>query len=199
MKKLLAAALLGVATPALSQTAPAPAASVEAIHQDLRAMKDRLVAALNAKNPDAALAELDPQVRLTTMDAVLSKGLDGTRAYYDRMMTGASKLLDDMSIKVDPDELSLLYADNKVAVTTGTAQAHFRIVGGKEMDVPVRWTSTSVNRDGKWKVATAQFSADMFDNPVLSAAKFFATWLAAGTAIIGLVIGWLIGRRKRSA
>jgi hypothetical protein len=199
MKKLLAVAVLGLSTPALSQTTPAPAVSVEAIHQDLRAMKDRLAAAINAKNPDAMIAELDPQVRLTTVDAVLSKGPDGARAYYDRMMTGASKILDDMSIKVDPDELSLLYADGKMAVTTGTALAHFRIVGGKEMDVPLRWTATSVNRDGKWKVATAQFGANMFDNPVLSATKYLATWLAAGTAIVGLLIGWVLGRRKRSA
>jgi ketosteroid isomerase-like protein len=205
MRKLLALALMIVTAPALAQPAAPPSAAAaaavpeEQAHADLRAMKDRLVAALNTKNADALLAELDPQVRLTTMDGVLSKGPAGAKAYYDRMMSGASKVVEDMAIKAEPDERSTLSQDGKVAVTTGTALAHFRIVGGKEMDVPLRWTATSVNRDGKWKVLTAQFGADMFDNPVLAAAKGFATWLAAGTGLIGLLVGWLLGRRTRRA
>jgi ketosteroid isomerase-like protein len=202
MRILLALAMLGLTMPAMAQpaTTPAPvAASADQAHADLRAMKDRLVAALNAKNADALLAELDPEVRLTTMDGVLSKGPDGAKAYYDRMMSGASKVVDDMNIKAEPDDLSILSDDGKVAVTTGTALAHFRIVGGKEMDVPLRWTATSINRDGTWKVASAQFGADMFDNPVLTAAKGLATWLAAGAGVIGLLLGWLLGRRKRPA
>lgn len=202
MRILIAAAALAMAFPASAQ--PAPVASsppaVDAAgqaHADLRAMKDRLVAALNAKKPDAIRAELDPQVRLTTMDSVLSRGPDGAQAYYDRMLSGADRVLEDMKFTAEPDDLSLLYASDSVAITTGTAVANFRLVGGKELTVPLRWTATSVKRDGQWKVAAAQFGADMFDNPLLGAAKGLATWAAVGAGLIGLLLGWLLGRRRK--
>lgn len=205
MKRILATVALVMAQPLLAQApaapvaAPAAAAAQDQAHQELRATKDRLVAALNAKNVDALLAELDGDVRLTTMDSVLSKGPDGVKGYYQKMMVGSARLVEDMSIKADPDELSILYADNRLALTTGTALVHFRLATGKEMDVPLRWTATSVNRDGKWKIASAQFGADMFDNPVLNASQGLTKYLAGGAGLLGLLAGWLLGRRKRTA
>lgn len=204
MKQLFVLAVLAFAQPSFAQpaTGAGTGAGTDAqakAHDDLRAMKDRLVAALNSKNVDALLADVDPQIRLTTMDNVLSKGTDGVKGYYAKMMSGASRVVDDMTITAEPDELSQLSADGKTALTTGTATAHFKLAGGKEMNVPLRWTAQSVERDGKWKVASAQFSASMFDNPVLSAATSFAYWLAGGAGLLGLLIGWLVGRRKKAA
>ncbi len=213
MKRLLAFAALALATPVMAQTAapavtpaaaPAvtPATSPNAVqtkaHEDLRAMKDRLVTALNARNVDALLADVDPQIRLTTMDNELSKGPDGLKAYYAKMMSGANRVVDEMKVTAEADDLSLLSDDGKTALTTGTATAHFKLTGGKEMNVPLRWTAQSMNRGGQWKINSAHFSANMFDNPVLSMATSFAYWLAGGAGIIGLIIGWLIGRRKKT-
>jgi len=199
MKRLIAIAALALAMPTQAQ-AQAQAAQTDAqAHDQLRAMKDRLVAALNAKNPDALMAELDPQVRLTTMDSVLSKGPEGVKGYYAKMMTGSSKLVEDMSLSAEPDDLSVLYSDGKTAITTGTAKVHFKLATGNEMDVPLRWTATSVYRDGAWKVASAQFGADMFDNPIVAAAKSMTTWFAAGAGLIGLLLGWFMGRRRTAA
>lgn len=212
MKRIVAIVLLAMAQPIMTQPAlaeingagpvvasPEAAAANAKVHEDLRAMKDRLVAALNAKNIDALLADLHSQARVTTMDSQLSKGHEGVRAYYAKMMTGSSKLVEEMALKSQPDDLSILYADGKVAVTTGTAEAHFRLAGGKEMDVPLRWTATSVNTDGQWKVASAQFAANMFDNPVQNAAQGMLTYVGAGAGLLGLILGWLLGRRKRTA
>ncbi len=200
MRKFLAVALFALAQPVSAAALAAPVVDAQAkAHTDLRAMKDRLVAALNAKNADALLADFDPQVRLTTMDNVLSKGPEGVKAYYDKMMSGSTRVVDNMSLTAEPDEQSQLSADGKTAITTGTANARFVLAGGKEMNVPLRWTVMSVERDGKWKVAAAQFSASMFENPVLSAVTRFAYWLAAGLGLLGLVIGWFLGRRKKIA
>lgn len=206
MKKLFAVAMLALAQPAFAQapvipttTAVTTAGAEAKAHEELRAMKDRLLKALNDKNVDALLAEVDPRIRLTTMDNVLSKGPDGVKAYYDKMMSGASRVVDDMKLTAEADELSILSADGKSAVTTGTAHAHFRLAGNREMDVPLRWTAHSTQSDGKWKVVAAQFSADMFDNPIVGAAKSFTYLLAGGTGLIGLLLGWLLGRRKKTA
>lgn len=201
----LALAPLGAQAPVASEAAapvtlaPAPPPGIDQTHADLRALKDRLVVAVNKQDAAAMLAELDGDVRLTTMDSVLSKGTGGTKAYYDRMMTGANRVVDQMKVTAEPDDLSQILPGGNVALTTGTANAHFRIAGGKEMDVPLRWTATLVNRDGQWKVLAAQFSANMFDNPMMNGIRSLSYWLAGGAALVGLVLGWLLGRRKTAA
>ena len=204
MKRQLAIAILGavLAVPAAAQTAappPAPAATVEQTHKDLRALKDRLVAAINQKSEAALLAELDPLARLTTMDNRLSVGPDGASKYYKEMMVGSQRVVKDMSLTATPDDLSVLYADGKVAVATGTADAHMELAAGRTLDVPLRWTATLNNDNGQWKVASAHFSANMFDNPIMAGLKSVSYWIAAIAGLIGLVVGWLIGRRRKAA
>jgi ketosteroid isomerase-like protein len=204
MKKQLAIAILGavLAVSAAAQTAgppTAPAATVEQTHKDLRALKDRLVAAINQKSEAALLAELDPLARLTTMDNRLSVGPDGASKYYKEMMVGSQRVVKDMSLTATPDDLSVLYADGKVAVATGTADAHMELAAGRTLDVPLRWTATLNNDNGQWKVASAHFSANMFDNPIMAGLKSVSYWIAAIAGLIGLVVGWLIGRRRKTA
>ena len=204
MKKQMAIAILGAvfAVPAGAQTAapaPAPAAAVEQTHKDLRALKDRLVAAINQKSEAALLAELDPLARLTTMDNRLSVGPDGASKYYKEMMVGSQRVVKDMSLTATPDDLSVLYADGKVAVATGTADAHMELAAGRTLDVPLRWTATLNNDNGRWKVASAHFSANMFDNPIMAGLKSVSYWIAAIAGLFGLLVGWLIGRRRKTA
>jgi hypothetical protein len=60
-----------------------------------------------------------------------------------------------------------------------------------------RWTGTLVKKDGKWKVASFHASANAFDNPILwIALKKVGMWVGIGAAVLGLVIGFLIGRRR---
>ena len=172
---------------------------MDRIHGDLRALKDRLVAAINQRNEAALLAELGRNVRVTTMDNRLSVGPDGASAYYREMMVGSNRIVEDMSLSATPDDLSILYADGRIAVATGTSDAHMELAGGQSLDVPLRWTATLDNQDGQWKVAAAHFSANMFDNPIMGGVQNLAYWLAGGAGLIGLLLGWLIGRRRKAA
>jgi ketosteroid isomerase-like protein len=201
MKKLIAAAMLASSFAVAAQAQaprPAPVVAVDQTHNDLRALKDRLVTAVNQKNEAALLAELGRNARVTTMDNRLSAGPNGTSAYYRKMMVGANRIVKDMTLKATPDDLSILYADGRIAVATGTADAHMELAGGKSLDVPLRWTATLDNQDGKWKVAAAHFSANMFDNPIMAEVKGLAYWLAGGAGLIGLLLGWLIGRGRKA-
>lgn len=204
MKKQWAiAAFVGaLSVPALAQTAaspPNPTAATAKTHQDLRALKDRLVAAINQKNEAALIAELDPNARITTMDNRLSIGPDGASKYYREMMVGSQRVVKDMSLDATPDDLSVLYADGRTAVATGSTNAHMDLAAGRTLDVPLRWTATLTNDDGRWKVASAHFSANMFDNPLMAGMQKISYWIAAIAGLIGLVIGWLIGRRRKAA
>jgi hypothetical protein len=102
-----------------------------------------------------------------------------------------------MSLTVEPDALSELYADNRIAVAFGKAEAHFKMMGGSEFDWPLRWTATLTRNDGKWSISALHFSGNAIDNPLMAAASWFGRWLALGTGIAGLVIGFLIARLRR--
>ncbi len=217
MCKLIVALMLLAASPVLAQTAPAPttdsAASPApaaaapagmtpeeaAAHKGLRGLRDRLVAAVNAKDPDAIEADLDEDILFTAMNNEVVHGKNEARAYYAKMLVGSRRIVEDMSLTVDVDDLSILLADGEVAMAAGSSVAKFDMMVGDSFEVPLRWTATLNNTDKGWKVASIHFSANMFDNPLMAGFRTFAYALAGGIGVLGLIIGWLIGRRRKRA
>jgi ketosteroid isomerase-like protein len=210
MRKLVLALALLFAGPALAQAevapppdAPAAPAGMTpeeaAAHTALRALRDRLVAAVNAKNPDAILADLDDEILFTAMNNEVVHGKDEAQAYYAKMLVGSQRIVKDMSLDVEVDDLSILMADGEVALAAGSSVANFDMMVGDSFQVPLRWTATLRNTESGWKVAAIHFSANMFDNPLMSGFRTFAYALAGGLGLLGLLIGWLIGRRRKRA
>lgn len=210
MRKLVLALALFLAGPALAQAevAPPPAPvdapagmtpEEAATHEALRALRDRLVAGVNDKNPDAILADLDDDILFTAMNNEVVHGKDEARAYYAKMLVGSQRIVKDMSLTVEVDDLSILLADGEVALAAGSSLADFDMMVGDRFQVPLRWTATLRKTESGWKVAAIHFSANMFDNPLMSGFQTFAYALAGGLLVIGLVIGWLVGRRRKRA
>jgi hypothetical protein len=200
---LLLVANLLHALPAAAQgdTPPADPAQLAAIHTELRAVKDRLVQAINTKNSTALMADVTPDIAFTAINNDTVVGIDKVKAYYDKMLTGSSRFLNDFSMSAEADDLSRLYANNTMAVSTGRADLMLDLRGGSGMKytLPVRWTATLSRSNGPWKLAAIHFSADVSDNPYLTALSSFWKWVAAGTGLAGLVIGYFVGRRRRRA
>lgn len=188
----------GESTPAPTATAVAPA-SVEATHQELRGIRDRLVAAVNAKNEAALVAELDDGIIFTAMNNEVVRGVDQARAYYAKMLVGSQRIVEDMSLTAEADDLSTLLASGTVAIAAGSSVAHFDMMAGQSFDVPLRWTATLRRTDAGWKVAAIHFSANMFDNPLMGRVSRFAYIAAGGAGLLGVLIGWLLGRRRKRA
>jgi ketosteroid isomerase-like protein len=199
---LLVASLLH-ALPAAAETATAAKdkGQLAAIHTELRAVKDRLVQAVNSKNIAALVADVTPDVAFTAINNDTVVGIDKVKAYYDKMLSGSSRFLNDFSMTAEADDLSRLYANNTVAVATGSASLVLDLRGGTGLKytVPVRWTATLSRANGPWKLAAIHFSADFSDNPYLTTALSFWKWVAAGTGLAGLAIGYFVGRRRRRA
>jgi ketosteroid isomerase-like protein len=195
---LLLVANLLHALPAAAQGDADPA-QLAAIHTELRAVKDRLVQAANTKNSAALMADVTPDVAFTAINNDTVVGSDKVKAYYDKMLSGSSRFLNDFSISAEADDLSRLYANNTMAVATGRADAMLDLRGGSAMKytLPLRWTATLSRSNGPWKLAAVHFSADLSDNPYLTALSSFWKWVAAGTALAGLAIGYFVGRRRR--
>lgn len=172
----------GAASPALAQDPAQPA------HDELRALRDDMVAAINSQDLNRLLNHLAPNVVVTFQNAEVARGRDGVRAYYDKMTKGPGALVQTYDTAVTVDELTILYGDD-TGVAFGTSRDHFKLSSGAELTVDGRWTATLVRGEGRWMVASFHASANMFDNPILYKMKTTAYI----TALFGFVMGVIIG------
>jgi ketosteroid isomerase-like protein len=207
MKTLFAALmfLCLAVLPASSQAPPkappqaqAPPANDEAVHNELRGVRDGLIAAMNKGDIEKQLAYLHPNVVVTWHNAEVSRGRDGVRAYLTRMLSGPNKVLSAYSANVEVDELTILYG-GETGISFGSAIEHFTLNNGTTIDLPARWSATLVKTGDKWLVASLHASDNLFDNPVLAMAKRTAYWAGGVCLVVGLLIGMLIGRARKKA
>jgi ketosteroid isomerase-like protein len=200
MKNSAAIALSGIFLLLQALNVAAQQPSVEQLHNELRALKDRAVQAVNSRDEVALLKELHPDVLFTAMDNELVRGIDGAKAYYQKMMVGAGRIVKEMSISAEADNLTTLYNGGNTGVVTGTSNADFKLMAGLEFSVPLRWTATLIRADNTWKIAGLHFSANMFDNPLMSASGRLSRWVAIVGIPLAFLLGfWLARRRSKAA
>jgi uncharacterized protein (TIGR02246 family) len=159
------------------------------IHDELRKLRDELVAATNKPDLDAMLALCTDNVTFTPPDARLNRGHDEVRRYYEEMMTGPDPYVKSFKANPEVDDLAVLYGGD-TGVATGTSTDHFELKNGMEFDLKTRWSATVVKeKDGQWRVANYQTAVDVFDNPLLNAAKNALYWTGGIAGVIGLLAG----------
>ncbi len=185
-----------VAQPPASVPAAAATPSDDQLHQELRDLKAAMEAALNSRNIDAILANVDEQVVFTTMNGDVVTGREGVRAYFDKMMNGAAKVVESVRASFVPEALSILHGGD-MAISWGHTADQYELTTGQSLAIEARWSATMVRRDGRWLIANFHYSTNMFDNPVLSAQrKLLIGGGVAGALVLG-VVGFLFGRRRR--
>jgi ketosteroid isomerase-like protein len=184
--------------PIASLTATAAPAAEDPAHNELRAVRDGVLAAIKKGDIEAELAFLHPNVVVTWQNAEVSRGREGVRAYLDRMLEGPGKIVESYSVDLDVDELSILYGGD-TALSWGKSREHIGMAHERSLDYPGRWSATLVREGGQWLIANLHVSTNIFANPLLEATKkvFF---IAGGIAIvIALVLGYFWGRRRKAA
>ncbi len=191
-------------TPPAAAPAPAPGATADPVevraaenpnHDQLRALRDGITNAMNRRDIDTLLTFLHPKVVFTTMNGDVARGHEAIRTYYAKMMEGPNRVVDSITVKFNADELTDLYLNDSLGICYGSTQDVYTLKGGKRMDINARWTATMIKEDGKWLVTAIQYSTNMFDNPVLTAFKKTMMMLGMGCAVIGLLLGMMIGRK----
>jgi ketosteroid isomerase-like protein len=198
MRKSIAAVVF-LCLAALPVSSQAPPAKDEAVHNELRALRDGLIDAMNKGDIDRQLSYLHPNVVVTWHNAEVSRGRDGVRAYLTRMLTGPNKIVTSYSATVNVDELTILYGGGTAGISFGSAVEHFKLNDGKTIDLPARWSATLVKEGDKWLVASLHASDNLFDNPVLAMTKSTAYWAGGGGLLLGLIVGSFLGRRRKGA
>jgi ketosteroid isomerase-like protein len=182
------------AVPVSSQTQPP---TEDPAHNELRALRDGLLDAMNKGDVERELTYLHPNVVVTWHDATVSRGRDGVRQYMNRMLTGPDKEVDSFRADVNVDELTILYGGD-TGISFGSAVEHFKMKGGRTFDLPARWSATLVKENGRWLIANLHASDDLFDNPLLAMARRAAWWAGGIALIVGLALGFFLGRRRRA-
>lgn len=175
----------------------------DAIHDQLRALREDFIAAVNAKDSEAVVALLHPEVILTAQDGKklsVIRRHDGVRKVLNRLLVGPERgvvgpahNVESMKLNPKEDDLSVLYHDN-TAIAFGSSLYHYRLVNGNEFNLKTRWSATVVKEGDRWLLANLHVSSNLFDNPVLQTVSRMAIWLAIGTGAISLVVGFIVGR-----
>ncbi len=168
----------------------------EAVHDEIRAMRDRAIAAFEARDVEALFAELDDRVIFTAVNNETVTGKDALTAYYAKMMDGSAGLVSDLQVAFETDALATLLAGNQAAVASGSVVAAFKMRAGPEFSVPLRWTATLSRDSGAWKIVALHFSANIFDNPIDSALRSYLWLMLAAALAVGLVAGLVLRRRR---
>jgi uncharacterized protein (TIGR02246 family) len=175
-------------------TYPQPAAD-SPVHDELRALAKTMEEALNQRDLDALLANVDDDLVFTAMNAEAGYGKDHVRDYFNKMLNGPDKVVENIKVDFVPDKLVTFYGPD-VAVSAGNAESHYELTSGMKFDVTARWTGTLVRKNGHWLVASFHYSTNMFKNPVLDAQRKFMLLAGGGVALLLAIIGFFVGRRS---
>ena len=175
------------------------AGDVEAIHESLRELKDRMFAAYEKRDMEALLQDVSDEVVITWQNGERNLGHDEFMDFYKRMIEGDQPIVKEISSQFEVDDLSILYGDG-TAVAFGSLKDKFLLTDGSEFTLESKWTATVIKRDTAWQVASFHVSSNIFDNPILSFAQSWLTTAGVGGGLIGLLIGVIAGRlTKRKA
>src|SRR5262245_6187610 len=166
----------------------------DAAHAELRKLRDDMIEAVNKDDRAKLMSLLHKNIVVTFMDGETVRGHDGVQKYFDAKLKTTPPVVQTYSVHPKVDELSIIYGGD-TAISFGSSDDYFKLSRGLEFTVHSRWTATLVKEDGKWLLAAFHASTGLFDNPLLDGAKRLAYVAGGGAAVVGLLVGWLIGRR----
>lgn len=167
------------------------------VHNELRALRDGVLDAFNKRDIDRLLTYVHKDAVVTWQNGEVSRGHEGIRDYYRKMMTGDHRVVESVDAKAEVDRLTTLFGD-KNGLAAGSLAEDFHLTDGRQFHLDNRWTATVVKEDGRWQIAGLHISADVFHNPILEMAIKKTAWWVGGAALgVGLLLGIVIGRMLR--
>lgn len=163
--------------------------------QALRNLLDRIEKATSSLDIDGATALMHPDVIVTWQNAEVSKGHEQIRAYYSRMIKGATPIVKAYSVKAMLGGPAVFHGDS--AIAWGTTVETYELSDGLKFTLNANWSTTIVKKEGDWKIAALHFSTNLFDNPLLKNAERLV-WIAGLAGLLaGVLAAWLLSRLLR--
>ena len=161
---------------------------------ELHALRDGLLDAINHADLDRQLTWLHPSVVITYQNAEVARGREGVKAFLLKMTAGPERLVESVHIEAKADGPAILHGDT--AIVFGSAVETYKMAHGSDLTLNGRWTATVVQDQGQWLVAALHCSTGLSDNPLVASTKKAGVTATIGSVIIGLIAGWLLGRKR---
>ena len=157
--------------------------------RELKATYERAIAEGNLSIIEPYLAE-DFTAVMITADEV--SDYEGIKAYWKKVTEFIGED-GTYTVSIEPDDTIF---EGNIAIAKGTAREHV-VRGGKEIDLISKWTAIARKEGNSWKLVRIQASVDPVNNPIVTALGKTKLWITGAIATIcGLLIGWLLGKRK---
>jgi ketosteroid isomerase-like protein len=169
------------------------AAVEDPAHNELRTLAKQVIEAITKADIDAVITHVHPNVVVTWQNAEVCRGADGLREFFNRMGRETFK---GYKVPPTPDDLTVLYGGD-TGVSFGYVVGAYSLFG-QELEFKSRWTATLVKENGRWLLASYHVSLNALDNPLINSAKKSLVWIAVAAGVLGVFVGWLLGRRKRA-
>ena len=175
------------------------AAADDSREADRAALRDRLAtieSALNDKAFEQVIPLLGEDSVLIFLNAEVARGVEQARAYFDKTLGSSNPILSDYTTKAVVAAPARFIGD--IAIADGSTQDTFVFANGSDMVIDTKWTVTLQKQDDDWKILQLQFSSNLFDNPLVNNAKNNLIMFTVISALAGILIGFLAGRRRKA-
>jgi len=174
--------------------------SDEAVHEELRALLNGIETAVNSEAYGDLAQYFHETARITTINQEVISSNTEIEPYFERWF-GEGGYLKTLRMELEADALTEFYADMSFGVVRGSGDEDYVLSDERFFPMKTRWTATvSKTDDGQWRILTLHIGTNFLDNPILSMAENSAKYFAAGGAVVGLLLGmifgFLWGRRK---
>ncbi len=171
----------------------------EADHLQLQAMLADIERGINSGNIDLMVKHIDEQAAVTWLNAEVSRGPEGVRSYFNRMVgNGTDAILSKYVTHPKISEPARFYGD--IAVASGTTEEEFTPHRRGVFNFSSRWTTTMVKRDGQWKILTLNLNTNTFNNVLIQELERYVAYAGAGGFLAGAaLVGALVLFRRRKA
>jgi hypothetical protein len=95
-----------------------------------------------------------------------------------------------------------LSPDKSWGLAYGKGLEDYTLNDGRFFSIPTRWTAVVAKEDdGKWRIRSMHIGTNFLDNPLLNTVENAVKQYAIGAGVIGvlvgLALGFVIGRRRR--
>src|SRR5262249_62019697 len=138
--------------------------------------------AFNKNDLDRLLSYVHKDSVVTWQNNEVSRGHEGIREYYRKMMTGDQRIVESVKATAEVDNLTTLFGDNN-GLASGSLAEDFKLTDGRQFYLDNRWTAHVVKEGGRWQIAALHISANVFHNPILEMAIRATAWWVGGATV----------------
>lgn len=153
--------------------------------------------ALNNNDIEQILPLMKEDVVVVFVNAEVVTGTAEVKKYHEKILGNSNALLKAYSTKASVSAPARFIGNT--AVAHGTALDTYTLANGDVIEMETIW-NVALTKDvisNEWKIVQLHFSANPFNNPVMKAINDKIVFVGLFCAIIGLLLGLVIGRFRK--